>query len=134
LRRILVLVPGLDGEGGEELRIVERFRRHPYIFSAEAAAGVYSGRPDSGRIAAMPELTEEQRMVLDALMVQTASPAERTLDALRSRTRLDQVSPILRQLENDFDPPLVEHEIDEGLETRFWRATLAAAEVLDAQS
>jgi hypothetical protein len=79
-----------------------------------------------------PTLSGDQRKVIEALMNQDAAPADRTLDALRERTGIDRVSPILHELEA-FDPPLVEHEVDEGLGTRFWWATNAAGDLIDAE-
>jgi hypothetical protein len=81
----------------------------------------------------MPELTDEQQSVLDALMVEGATPAERTEDALGEQTGLADVGGILRQLENDFEEPLVGHEVDAELGTRVWIATLAAYELLDPE-
>jgi hypothetical protein len=53
---------------------------------------------------------------------------------LRNRTSLAHHVPrILRELE-DFDPPLVENDVDGGLGTRVWRATLAAGERLDPET
>jgi hypothetical protein len=80
----------------------------------------------------MPDLTEDQRTVLAALMEPAVPAAERTDEALRNRTSLAHHVPrILRELEG-FDPPLVENDADEELGTRVWQATLAAGNVLDA--
>jgi hypothetical protein len=81
----------------------------------------------------VPELSEEQQSVLDALMVEGATPEERTEDALGEQTGLADVRRILRQLENDFEEPLAEHELDAALGTRVWIATLAAYELLDPE-
>jgi hypothetical protein len=79
----------------------------------------------------MPELSDDQRTVLAALMEPAVPAAERTEEALRNRTSLAHHVPrILRELE-DFDPPLVESDLDEGLGTRVWIATIAAGERLD---
>jgi hypothetical protein len=75
----------------------------------------------------MPDLTEDQRTVLDVLMVLDATPAE----ALRERTGLTYVLPVLRKLEEDFDPPLAAHDVDGTSGTRMWWATLEAADLLD---
>jgi hypothetical protein len=79
----------------------------------------------------MPELTENQRTVLDALIVLDANPDERTAEALCERTGLSYVLPILRKLEEDFDPPLAAHDVDEPSGTRLWWATPAAGDLLD---
>jgi hypothetical protein len=80
----------------------------------------------------MPDLTEDQRTVLAALMEPAVSAAERTDEALRNRTSLAHHVPrILRELE-DFDPPLVENDEDEALGTRVWQATLAAGDLPDS--
>jgi hypothetical protein len=77
----------------------------------------------------MPELSDDQRTVLAALMEPAVPAAERTEEALRNRTSLAHHVPrILRELE-DFDPPLVENEVDEGLGARVWQATLAAGDL-----
>jgi hypothetical protein len=68
----------------------------------------------------MPELTEDQRAVLRALMDRDATPADRTEAGLSHRTGLPDVGRLLRELDNDFDPPLVKSDVDETLETRFW--------------
>jgi hypothetical protein len=81
----------------------------------------------------MPELSDEQQSVLDALMVEGATPAERTDDALREQTGLADVGRVLRRLENGFEEPLVEHEVDAALGTRVWIATLAAYDLLDPE-
>jgi hypothetical protein len=78
----------------------------------------------------MPDLTEDQRTVLAAVMEPAVSAAERTEAALQERTGLaHHVGRILGELE-DFDPPLVENELDESLGTRVWQGTPAAAELL----
>jgi hypothetical protein len=79
----------------------------------------------------MPELSDDQRTVLAALMVQDATPADRTAEALRERTGLTHVLPVLRKLEEDFDPPLAAHDVDETSGTRLWWATPAAGDLLD---
>jgi hypothetical protein len=79
----------------------------------------------------MHDLTDDQRTVLATLMVQDASPANRTADALRERTGLTYVLPVLRKLEEDYDPPLAAHDVDEMLGSRLWWATPAAADLLD---
>jgi hypothetical protein len=79
----------------------------------------------------MTDLTQDQRAVLDALIVQDATPAERTAEALREQTGLSYVLPILRKLEEDFDPPLAAQDVDESLGTRLWWATPAAGDLLD---
>jgi hypothetical protein len=79
----------------------------------------------------MTDLTQDQRAVLDALIVQDATPAERTAEALREQTGLSYVLPILRKLEEDFDPPLAAYDVDESLGTRLWWATPAAGDLLD---
>jgi hypothetical protein len=81
----------------------------------------------------MPELSDEQQGVLDALMVEGATPAERTEDALQEQTGLAHVGRILRELENDFGEPLAEHEMDAALGTQVWIATLAAYDLLDPE-
>jgi hypothetical protein len=82
-----------------------------------------------------PTLSADQRNVLAALMGRDASPAQRTEAALRERTGL--VGPVLgrvlRELEA-FDPPLVAHDVDATLGTRFWWATNAAGDVIDAEA
>jgi len=77
------------------------------------------------------DLTRDQRTVLDALIVRDATPAERTAEALRELTGLAYVLPVLRKLEEDFDPPLVAHDLDETSGTRLWWATPAAGDLLD---
>jgi hypothetical protein len=79
----------------------------------------------------MPDLTEDQRTVLDTLMVHDATPAERTAEALREQTGLTYVLPILHKLEEDFDPPLAAHDLDDSSGTRLWWATPAAGDLLD---
>jgi hypothetical protein len=79
----------------------------------------------------MADLTEDQRTLLDALMVLDASPAERTAEALGERTGLTYVLPVLRKLEEDFDPPLAAYDVDETLHTRVWWATPAAGDLLE---
>jgi hypothetical protein len=79
----------------------------------------------------MRDLTDDQRTVLVALMVQDATPAGRTAEALCERTGLTYVLPVLRKLEEDFDPPLAAHDVDETLGTRLWWATPAAGDLLD---
>jgi hypothetical protein len=81
----------------------------------------------------MPDLTEDQRNVLDALMLVDATPAERTAEALCERTGLTYILPLLRKLEEDFDPPLAAHDVDETSGTRLWWATPAAGDLLDAE-
>jgi hypothetical protein len=79
----------------------------------------------------MPELTEDQRKVLDALMVEGATVADRTEAGLQARTGLPDVRPVLGELER-LTPPLVELVgVDETLGTQFWGVTLDAAEWLD---
>jgi hypothetical protein len=85
----------------------------------------------AGRIASMPDLTEDQRKVLGALIIQDATPAERTAEALREQTGLTHVLPVLRKLEEDFDPPLAAYDLDEAQGTRLWWATPAAGDLLD---
>jgi hypothetical protein len=84
-------------------------------------------------IALMPELSDEQQSVLDALMVEGATAAERTEDALREQTGLAHVGRILRELENGFEEPLVQHELDAALGSQVWIATLAAYDLLDPE-
>jgi hypothetical protein len=79
----------------------------------------------------MTDLTEDQRKVLGYLMVLDATPAERTAEALRERTGLTYVLPVLRKLEEDFDPPLAAHDVDETSGTRLWWATPAAGDLLE---
>jgi hypothetical protein len=79
----------------------------------------------------MHDLSDDQRTVLAALMVQDATPADRTAEALRERTGLTYVLPVLRKLEEDFDPPLAAYDLDETLGTRLWWATPAAGDLLD---
>ena len=49
------------------------------------------------------------------LMVEGATAAERTEAGLRDSTDLAQVDQILRELENDFEEPVTEHEVDNAL-------------------
>jgi hypothetical protein len=77
-------------------------------------------------------LTDEQRKVLDALMAEDAGPALKTEAALQDRTGIDHVGRVLRELEA-FDPPLVEHGVDDVLGTRVWIPTVAAADLLDIE-
>jgi hypothetical protein len=79
----------------------------------------------------MPELSEDQRKVLEALMADRSGPAQKTEAALAERTWIGKVGRVLGELEA-FDPPLVEHDMDETFGTWVWQATLAAGEVLDA--
>jgi hypothetical protein len=79
----------------------------------------------------MPDLSDDQLKLLEDLMDNDETPAERTAEALRERTGLTYVLPILRKLEEDFDPPLVAHDVDESLGTRMWWATPAAGDLLD---
>jgi hypothetical protein len=79
----------------------------------------------------MPDLSDDQLKLLEDLMDNDEAPAERTAEALRERTGLTYVLPILRKLEEDFDPPLVAHDVDESLGTRMWWATPAAGDLLD---
>jgi hypothetical protein len=78
-------------------------------------------------------LTQDQRTVLDALIIQDAIPAERTAESLREQTGLFHVLPVLRKLEEDFDPPLAAHDVDQTSGTRLWWATPAAGDLLDAE-
>jgi hypothetical protein len=71
--------------------------------------------------------------VLDALIAQDATPTERTAEALREQTGLNHVLPVLRKLEEDFDPPLAAYDLDETLDTRLWWATPAACDLLDGE-
>jgi hypothetical protein len=78
----------------------------------------------------MPELSDDERTVLAALMEPAVPAAERTEEALRNRTSLaHHVGRILDELEA-FDPPLAENTVDEALGTRVWQATPAAGELL----
>jgi hypothetical protein len=79
----------------------------------------------------MRDLTEDQLKLLKDLMDKDATPADRTAKALRERTALPHVLPVLRKLEEDFDPPLVAHDVDETSGTRSWWATPAAGDLLD---
>ena len=79
----------------------------------------------------MPDLTQDQVTVLNALMLHDATPAGRTAEALRDQTGFFYVLPVLRKLEEDFDPPLAAHDVDETLGTRLWWATPAAGDLLD---
>jgi hypothetical protein len=81
----------------------------------------------------LPDLTDDQRTVLAALIVQDATPADRTAEALREQTGLTHVLPVLRKLEEDFDPPLAAHDVDETSGTRLWWATPAAGDLLDGE-
>jgi hypothetical protein len=78
----------------------------------------------------LPELADDQRKVLAALMAKRAGPAQRTQAALAERTWIGKVGLILGQLE-EFDPPLVEHDVDEMWGTRCWSATEAGGELLE---
>jgi hypothetical protein len=80
----------------------------------------------------MPELSDDQRRVLEALMAERAGPAQKTEAALAERTWIAKVGRVLGELEA-FDPPLVEHDVDETFGTRIWQATPAAGELLDAE-
>jgi hypothetical protein len=80
----------------------------------------------------MSPLSDDQRKVLDALMAKGAGPAQRTEAWLAERTWIGKVGSVLGELEA-FDPPLVEHDVDEMLGTRVWQATLAAGDLLDAE-
>ena len=98
-------------------------------------ADLYSFTPErrsSGTIAPIPDLTQDQRKVLKALMAKDATPADRTGSGLRARTLLGRLSPILSELEA-FDTPLVENAEDATLEMRFWWATPAAGDLLDRE-
>jgi hypothetical protein len=78
----------------------------------------------------MPKLSDDQRAVLAAVMEPAVPAAERTDEALRNRTSLAHHVPrILRELE-DFDPPLVENEVDDALGARVWQGTPAAGGLL----
>jgi hypothetical protein len=79
----------------------------------------------------MPDLTDDQLKLLKALMHNDETPAERTAEALRELTGLTYVLPVLCKLEEDFDPPLVAHDVDESLGTRMWWATPAAGDLLE---
>jgi hypothetical protein len=78
----------------------------------------------------MPDLTDDQRRVLEALTDKDATAAEKTDRALAERTGITRVVKVLIDLEA-FDPPLVEHDVDSKLGTRVWWATPAAADQLD---
>jgi hypothetical protein len=79
----------------------------------------------------MPELSNDQRTVLAAVMEPAVPSAERTDEALRNRTSLAHHVPrILRELEA-FHPPLVQNDLDVKLGTQVWQATPAAADLLD---
>jgi hypothetical protein len=81
----------------------------------------------------MPKLSDDQRTVLAALMEPAVPAAERSEEALQERTGLaHHVARILRELE-DFDPPLVENDVDEALDTRVWQGTPAAGDLLDRE-
>jgi hypothetical protein len=80
----------------------------------------------------MPALSDDQRKVLDALMAERAGPAQRTETWLAERTWIGKVGRVLGELEA-FDPPLVEHDVDEMLGTHVWQATLAAEDLLNAE-
>jgi hypothetical protein len=77
----------------------------------------------------MPVLTDDQSTVLKALMVEGATPAERTETALRDRTGLPHVGGVLRELENNFDLPLVANDEDATSGTKFWWATPVVADL-----
>jgi hypothetical protein len=78
----------------------------------------------------MPDLTDDQRSVLAAVMEPAVPAAERTEEALRERTHLaHHTGRILRELE-DFEPPLVENGEDDALGTRVWQGTQAAGDLL----
>jgi hypothetical protein len=77
----------------------------------------------------MPLLTDDQSTVLKALMVEGATPAERTEAALRERTGLADVGHVLSELENNFDLPLVASDVDATSDTKFWRATPVVADL-----
>jgi hypothetical protein len=78
----------------------------------------------------MPNLTDDERTVLAALMEPAVPAAERSEEALQERTGLaHHVARILRELE-DSDPQLVENDVDESLGTRVWQATPAADHLL----
>jgi hypothetical protein len=78
----------------------------------------------------MPELSDDQRSVLAALMEPAVPAAERSEEALRNRTSLAHHVPrILGELEA-FDPPLVEQDLDSELGTQVWQATAAADDLL----
>jgi hypothetical protein len=78
----------------------------------------------------MPDLSDDQRTVLEALMVEGATAAERTEAGLRESTDLHDVGRILRELENDFEEPLVGSDVDEASGTLAWIALFAADELL----
>jgi hypothetical protein len=81
----------------------------------------------------MSQLTEDQLTVLKALMVSDPPVDDRTEAGLSHRTGLSikDVGRLLRELDNNFDPPLVKSDVDETLHTRFWWATEAAGDLLD---
>jgi hypothetical protein len=81
----------------------------------------------------MAHLTEDQLTVLKALMVSGPPGADRTEAGLSHRTGLSirDVGRLLRELDDDFDPPLVRSDVDETLGTRFWWATEAAGDLLE---
>jgi hypothetical protein len=76
-------------------------------------------------------LSDDQRKVLEALMNPNATAAERTEAALRKRTGIARVESVLIELE-EFDPPLVESDVDATLGEPVWIATIAAGRLLDA--
>jgi hypothetical protein len=78
----------------------------------------------------MPDLSVDQRRVLEALMDKDATAAEKTDRALAERTGIARVVKVLVDLEA-FDPPLVEHDVDSKLGVRVWWATPAAADLVD---
>jgi hypothetical protein len=79
----------------------------------------------------MPDLTDDQRRVLAAVMEPGVPAAQRSEEALQERTGLaHHVARVLGELEG-FDPPLVENDVNEALGTRVWRGTLAAGDLLD---
>jgi hypothetical protein len=79
----------------------------------------------------MAHLTEDQLTVLKALMVSDPPGEDRTEAGLSHRTGLPNVGRLLRELDDDFDPPLVRSDVDETLGTRFWWLTEAAGELLE---
>jgi len=80
----------------------------------------------------VPTLSDDQQKVLAALMADRAGPAQRTEAALAERTWIAKVGRVLGELET-FEPPLVQHDLDEMVDTRVWQATPAAGDLLDAQ-
>jgi hypothetical protein len=78
----------------------------------------------------MPRLTGDQRSVLNALMAERGAKTEA---ALRDVTEVPDVGRILRELETQFDPPLVAQEFDATLQTRVWIATIQAGDLFDAE-